>query len=58
MAKTKLRDRWLIYLIRKRGELVGSVEASDEKAAIVAAVEKYKITDPEQQRRLVAQRYK
>jgi len=28
------------YLIRKRGELLGSVEAPDEKAAIKAAIEK------------------
>jgi hypothetical protein len=31
--------RWTIYLIRKRGELLGSVEAPDEKAAIKAAIE-------------------
>jgi hypothetical protein len=48
--------KWAIYLIRKRGELLGSVEARDEKAAIEAAIEKYKITDPERRRRLVARR--
>ena len=58
MPKTKLRDRWLIYLIRKRGELLGSVDAPDEAAAIKAAIEKYNITDPERQKRLAAQRYK
>jgi hypothetical protein len=55
MAKAALH-RWAIYLIRKRGELLGSVEAPDEQAAIRAAIEKYNITDPERQKRLVAQR--
>ena len=47
---------WTIYLLRKRGELLGSVEAPDERAAIAAAIEKYNITDKEQQKRLIAQR--
>jgi hypothetical protein len=55
MAKPPLY-RWTIYLIRKRGELLGSVEAPDEKTAIAAAIEKYGITDSEQQKRLIAQR--
>ena len=58
MAKTKLRDRWLIYLIRERRDLLGSVEALDEVAAIAAAIEKFKIVEPERQKRLAAQRYK
>jgi len=33
---------WRIYLIRKRGEFIGSVEAPDEHAAIWAAIEKFK----------------
>jgi len=56
MAKTPKIHRWAIYLIRKKGELLGSVEAPDEKAAIAAAIEKYNISDPEGQKRLVAQR--
>jgi hypothetical protein len=55
MAKPILHY-WRIYLIRKRGELLGSVEAPDQKSAIAAAIEKYNITDPEQQKRLVAAR--
>jgi len=48
MAKAPVY-RWTIYLIRKRGELLGSVvlgsvEAPDEKAAIQAAIEKFSIT--------------
>jgi hypothetical protein len=39
MTKTQLRGRWLIYLIGERGEPPGSVEASDEKTAIAAAIE-------------------
>jgi len=58
MAKTPKIHRWAIYLIRKKGELLGSVEAADEKAAIAAAIEKYNISDPERQKRLVAQRQK
>jgi hypothetical protein len=55
MAKAPLY-KWTIYLIRKRGELLGTVEAPDEKAAIAAAIEKFSITDAEQQKRLIAQR--
>jgi hypothetical protein len=32
-----------------------AVSSEDEKAAIVAAIDKYGITDPERQKRLVAQ---
>jgi hypothetical protein len=41
MAKKPTIHRWAIYLIRKKGELLGSVEAPDENAAIKAAIEKY-----------------
>jgi hypothetical protein len=47
MPKAPKRHHWRIYLIRKKGELLGSVEAPDGKAAIAAAIEKYGITDPE-----------
>jgi hypothetical protein len=56
MAKVPKLHHWRIYLIRKKGELLGSVDAADEKAAIAAAIEKYGISDPERQKRLVAQR--
>jgi hypothetical protein len=42
-----------IYLIGRRGELLGAVEAPDEMAASAAAMEKFVITG-EQQTRLVA----
>lgn len=35
---------------------IGTVEAPDADSAIKAAIEKYKITDPEKQRRLAARR--
>jgi hypothetical protein len=56
MVKATKLYHWKIYLIRKRGEFIGSVDAADEKSAIAAAIEKYSITDPEQQKRIVAQR--
>jgi hypothetical protein len=48
--------RWAIYLIRDRGEFIGSVAATTEKSAIAAAIENFKITDPEWQKQLVARR--
>jgi hypothetical protein len=56
MRENPVSKRWAIYLIRKRGELLGSVDAPDEKAAIAAAIEKYGISDPERQKRLIAKR--
>jgi hypothetical protein len=55
MANTR-KNRWLIYLIGRRG-MLGSVEAPDERAAIQAAIKKYQITEPERQKRLVARRW-
>jgi hypothetical protein len=54
MAEPRLY-KWTIYLIRKRGELLGTVEGPDEKAAIAAAIEKFSIS-PEQHSRLIARR--
>jgi hypothetical protein len=42
-------------LIRQRGQFVGTVEAADAESAIKVAIREYDITDPEQQRRLIAQ---
>lgn len=57
MAKTaKKVPRWGIYLLRKRGQYIGSVEAPDAKAAIATAIKKFGITDPNRQQRLSAQR--
>jgi len=58
MAKAPKSHRWAIYLYRKKGELLGSVEVADEAAAIKTAIERFGITDPERQKRLVAQRSK
>ncbi len=55
MPKIKLRNRWLIYFVR--GELLGSVEALTEQAAIELAIEKYQITKPQLQKQLLARRY-
>jgi hypothetical protein len=55
-SKSKAATRqWRIVLIRKKGERIGTVEAPDAEAAIKVAIEEYGITDPERQRRLVAQ---
>jgi hypothetical protein len=49
--------RWRITRIRgNRADLLGVVTAADEKSAIKVAIEDYKITDPEKQKRLVARR--
>jgi hypothetical protein len=53
--RKKVRARWQITRIRgSRAELLGIVLAPDQKSAIEEAIEYYKITDPEMQRRLVA----
>ena len=51
MVKRPQKTRWAIYLLRKRGELLGSVEAPDEQAAIRAAIEKFAIANPERKKR-------
>ncbi len=52
---TPTTRRWRITLIRKKGARLGTVEAPDAVAAIKVAIEQFGITDPQQQRRLVAQ---
>jgi hypothetical protein len=47
---------WEITLIRERGNLLGHVDAPDEKAAIEEAIKVFQITNPEQQKRLFARR--
>ena len=49
----KLRS-WRAWLIRKRGQYLGTVEAPNEKAAEAAAVAEFDLSD-EQRRRLVVQ---
>jgi len=57
MPKKSTEYSWSIYRIRGTpAVLVGIVGAPDEKAAIKKAIEEYKITNLEQQKRLVARR--
>jgi hypothetical protein len=52
----KKQHKWRIYLLRKKGEFIGSVEAPDRETAIKLAVEQFAIRDPERQKRLSAER--
>jgi Ser/Thr protein kinase RdoA (MazF antagonist) len=56
MAADRQMHEWRITLMRKRGHLLGTVEAPDQAAAIRAAIEEFEIHDPEEQKHLVAQR--
>jgi hypothetical protein len=57
MATGKKLPTWRITLIRNRsGVRIGTVEAATAEEAIKIAIRQYGITDPERQRRLVAQR--
>jgi hypothetical protein len=48
--------RWRISLIKATpARLIGHVTAPDAETAIAKAIEEFKITDPSQQRRLIAQ---
>jgi hypothetical protein len=47
---------WRISLIKATpAAIVGYVEAPNAEAAIAKAIEEFKITDPQKQRRLIAQ---
>jgi hypothetical protein len=46
--------RWQIVAIRKRGYLLGVIEAKDAQTAIELWIERYIITDPDERRRLAA----
>jgi hypothetical protein len=48
--------RWEITLIRERGKFLGFFEATDEASAIEEAIKVFQITNPEQQKRLIARR--
>jgi hypothetical protein len=53
----KKLPRWRITLIRNHGGMrIGTVEAATAEEAIKVAIAAYGVTDPERQRRLVAQR--
>jgi hypothetical protein len=56
-AANHLPTTWRITLIRDHsGVRIGTVLAATAEEAIKVAIRDYGITDPEQQRRLVAQR--
>ena len=46
---------WRVYLVRAKGEFLGTVEAPDEKTAMQVAAEEFKLT-PMQAARLLVQR--
>jgi hypothetical protein len=48
--------RWRASLIRKRGQILGTVEAPTREAAEAAAVREFNLSD-DQRRRLVVQEY-
>jgi hypothetical protein len=52
----KRKHQWAITLIRQHGKLLSYVKALDAETAIQEAIEHFEITDPEQQKRLIAQR--
>jgi hypothetical protein len=52
----KQEHQWAVTLIRQRGKFLGYVRAPNQDTAIQEAIKQFEITDPEQQRRLIAQR--
>jgi hypothetical protein len=49
--------RWKVYRLRSSpAAFIGAIVATDEKAAITAAIEEFGIENPGQQKRLLAQR--
>jgi hypothetical protein len=58
MPKTKKDFAWEITRIRGNSSVhVGIVQVPDEKTALETAIELFKITSPDQQKRLVARRW-
>jgi hypothetical protein len=53
-SKGGLRE-WRITLVLAKGQYLGRVEAPDAETAIKVAIQQWGITDPQRQRRLVAQ---
>jgi hypothetical protein len=55
--KPKTQHVWRIVEIRKRSHYVGIIdEAATAEEAVVKAIEKFEITNPERQKRLMALR--
>jgi hypothetical protein len=55
MAKKKQHE-WNVFILRAKAKFIGYVEAPDREAAIAAAIKKFEIKDPEQQRRVSVER--
>jgi hypothetical protein len=53
MPKGTVRQ-WRVTELRAKGQHLGIVEAVDAETAIKLAIERFGITDPERQRRLIA----
>jgi hypothetical protein len=49
-----MKRRWRIILLRSKGQLLGYVDAADERGAEAAAAEQFKL-DAVQSRRLLVQ---
>ena len=47
---------WRIIEIAKKGRYLGTVRAADAEAAVKVAIEEFGISNPQRQKRLVAQR--
>jgi hypothetical protein len=45
-----------VFILRAKAKFIGYVEAPDREAAIAAAIEKFEVKDPEQQRRVSVER--
>jgi hypothetical protein len=56
MASKPKLYQWRITQIRERGRFIGTVQAPDAEAAIKAAIKEFEIREPEQRKRLIAQR--
>jgi hypothetical protein len=53
-AAAKLRS-WRVSIIRKRGQYLGTVEASNDKAAEAAAVAEFDLSEEQRRRLLVTE---
>ena len=55
--KVRTLRTWRIHRVHGTpAQFIGSVQARDEKSALEEAIKQFHITDPEQQKRLIALR--
>jgi hypothetical protein len=57
MIEKKLHSWWIFHTKDDPGAEIGLVEAPDAESAIREAIRKYQVSEPEQQKRLVALRH-